>query len=472
MDELREKLVAQDAGFDDRLVELIKVLIVNEHPFLIQTTRLRLTLDSVDDATVKFHAAYEHSERRFEVTLPRDVVDDLTQNPEELKRWSRDAHGEANVVEKPDGWANLWMWSGQPSALRELKGQAARLRAGLDIDHEAASFQSMLSRLPRGAHLPEWAKRDLQRLFDYAHEKELEQLQDSLFEIRFGFGLENDWTENEDEDDVADLWKLLRDLPDNNVEGNAFIRQILLDDGRGGGWYSPTTHDIAIGEKTLDNPRDFANVVLHEVGHAVHERESDQINDWLNQEFGWQIFSPSSEGIDAWVGLMGGWGDLTRREVREVSRFIDTALGRGGIWQPGPQPYAPARHPWWGEDFAPRLAYERSGASWYRNFRTWYQHDGNAFCMNFYYRVLMVVSTDTIDFIRSMPSSYAAMSHFEFFAELYAHYFDPYGPAGERVPQRVSAWFEANVVNRALTPRMPTQPVEKEAYEEITRPNA
>src|SRR5476649_1454769 len=45
MDELREKLVAQDHHLDDRDVELLKVILIHEHPVLLARSRLRLTLD-------------------------------------------------------------------------------------------------------------------------------------------------------------------------------------------------------------------------------------------------------------------------------------------------------------------------------------------------------------------------------------------------------------------------------------------
>jgi len=47
LDELREKLVAQDAHFDDRHVELFKLFVLHEHPFLLRTPRLQLVLSNV-----------------------------------------------------------------------------------------------------------------------------------------------------------------------------------------------------------------------------------------------------------------------------------------------------------------------------------------------------------------------------------------------------------------------------------------
>ena len=76
MDELREKLVAQEAQLDDRLLELLKVLLVYEHPILLRSPRLRLVLEEVTQTSLIFMAAYEHAERRFQLQMPRAIADE------------------------------------------------------------------------------------------------------------------------------------------------------------------------------------------------------------------------------------------------------------------------------------------------------------------------------------------------------------------------------------------------------------
>ena len=58
LEELREKLVAQDATLDDRVVELMKGYILEEHPVLMKRPRLRLVLELVSSEQVAFTAMY------------------------------------------------------------------------------------------------------------------------------------------------------------------------------------------------------------------------------------------------------------------------------------------------------------------------------------------------------------------------------------------------------------------------------
>ncbi len=83
---LREKLVAQDAGLDDRDLEVLKVLVVYEHPFLLRRSRLRLLLDRVTDEALVLIAVFDHSEQRFEIRLPRSVSDPLLEGGH-LRAW-------------------------------------------------------------------------------------------------------------------------------------------------------------------------------------------------------------------------------------------------------------------------------------------------------------------------------------------------------------------------------------------------
>ena len=62
LDELREKVIAQDAGLDDRRVELLKVFVLHEQPFLMQQPRPLMHLTGVDSASVDFVTYYDHGE--------------------------------------------------------------------------------------------------------------------------------------------------------------------------------------------------------------------------------------------------------------------------------------------------------------------------------------------------------------------------------------------------------------------------
>ena len=450
--ELREKLIAQDAGLDDRLVELMKVFLIHEHPFLIQRPRLRLMLNGTDEENVGFVAAFDHDRDAFEVSMPRDIADELVENEDGLKDWVRRNHTRNNMFDdSSERWVNFWRWSPTLSAIRTLKEMAKLAVDGGNVPVESGRFKSMLSTLPRGKRLPAAAKRDLRELQRYAKRKGEAKLEDTLFEIRFGIELEDDWAFNNDPDDIDTLWSLLKDLPDSNVEGNANLKSLNLAEGQGGGWYEPWSGDVHIGESTLRNTERFEDVVRHEVGHAVHEKRKADIDPWMDQEFGWQMFDPTTGGIDAWIALMGGWGTLSNSQRRDVRAFLRTALGGGSSWNPGPEPAASVGHPWNEPSFGPRLAYERSGANWYRNNHNWFRVGNRAFFLNFWYRKLMTVNTATLDLINTgMPSKYAAMSPFEFFAELYALYYDLDDPKRPNIPADAMAWLDANIGSVAV----------------------
>jgi hypothetical protein len=245
-------------------------------------------------------------------------------------------------------------------------------------------------------------------------------------------------------------------VPVTNVEGNTSLRSIQLTGG-GGGVYSNGV--IEIGEAELGRRESFEDVLRHEVGHAVHEERDSVVTPWLERRFGWRRFPSSRSGIDAWVKLMGGWGAVTGSARDAAIQALQIAAGPGEKWGPGRAPRLPAGHPWWGEKFGPRLAYERSGADWFRNFRTWYRTGGRAFFVNFWYAEFMAVDADTLDrFVARMPDDYAAMSPFEFFAEIYALYYDQDDPQRQVISgdAEVSSWLDREIGR--WDPKSPRQP--------------
>lgn len=446
MAELREKIVAQDAGLDDRLLEVLKALLAYEHPVLLQKPRLKLLLHRQRSDGLEFVATFEHAPQRFRLMMPGPVYQPLLKESSKLQEWVKKAHRISLFDLKDDFWVNLTRFSPLPSALATLRKLADAVAAKQEVDLGSKEFARMVKYLPRGSHLPGWAKQALRVLDTYAKAKGKPDVERELFQVRFGIALEDDWAMNDDPEDIDTLWKLLKDLPDTNVEGNTAIHEILVDDGNGGGWYDPSSHDIAIGQDELRNREGFEDVMRHEVGHSVHEKLGDRINQWLEQRFGWKQFTTGPADIDAWVALMGGWGTLAPAQRQEVRDFITKATGPGAQWEPGPAPTVPAGHPWLAPDFGPRLAYEQTGGNWFMNNARWYRSHGKAFFYNFWYRSLMVVDEKTLDLInQQMPSKYAAMSPFEFFAELYALYYDLDDPKWRNVPEDAAAWLDANI---------------------------
>jgi hypothetical protein len=103
---------------------------------------------------------------------------------------------------------------------------------------------------------------------------------------------------------------------------------------------------------------------------------------------------------------------------------------------------------------------EQSGnEDWFANFKTWYRVGKLAFALNYWYAEFMVVDTSALDLVAKMPDNYAAMSHFEFFAEIYALYYDVDDPKRKVIPADVAKWLDANIGKR--DPRNPRRPMQR-----------
>jgi hypothetical protein len=448
MEELREKLVAADAGLDDRAIELMKAALVHDHPVLLTRARLRLSLDRVDAQGAQFLAQYDHSAKSFSLTYATPEL--FCGDEGALRSWSSSLkrHDFYALPAQGDHWVNYRRWLPSQDAVALLHQTATRLREGQPPAPASAAFQSMLKRLPRGSALSGQGKQDLRTLFVWARKKNLQKLQDQLFELRFGVALEDSWYRNDDKNDIDTLWRLLRTLPDSHVEGNARLSEISIGTG-GGGSYSASTTEIEIGSAELAFKARFEDTLRHEVGHAVHEENRPLVDGWLWERFGWAQFEADSSGIDDWVAQMGkgsGWAALNATQKTQMRASIRQACGPGGVWGPKVTPDVPPASPWRGATFGPRLAFEMSGETWYDKNDRWYRAGGKAFAVNFWYGTLMCVAESTLDFIDThMPDRYAAMSPDEFFAELYALYYHPTDVRRKQIPADVVKWMAEHI---------------------------
>jgi hypothetical protein len=461
LEELREKIVVAEAGLDDRAVELMKAALIHDHPVLMTRARLRLSLDRLDPQGAQFLAQYDHSPKAFTLTYATPEL--FCGDERALKRWSgtlkrNDVY---QLAARGEHWVNYRRWLPSQDAVSQLHQVATDLARGKAPVPTSAAFKSMLARLPRGSALSGQGKQDLRKLFLWAKKKNLQKLQDQLFELRFGVALEDSWYRNDDKNDIDTLWQLLKNLPDSHVEGNARLSEISLDVGGGGGSYSPGSMEIEIGSAELAHKERFEDTLRHEVGHAAHEAEPALVNGWLWERFGWASFQPTQAGIDDWVAQMGpgsGWPGLTLAQKTQMRALVRQACGAGSVWGPKSTPNAPAGSPWRAAGFGPRLAFEQSGESWYEKNTAWYRAGGKAFAVNFWYATLMCVNETTLEFINAqMPDAYAAMSPGEFFAEVYAIVYDPDHPHRKKLPPDVLKWFEEKITHLApgRAPKLP-----------------
>lgn len=463
LEELREKVVAADAGLDDRLVETLKLYVIKEHPFLIQKRRLRISLDAVSAQKLDFQCTFDHEASAFRVSVPRAFYEAIPQEaagparPTTAVRMLSPAEGTAAQ------WVNLWKLNPSNDALAQLSAYAEAIRRNESVDLSSLEFAKMLRTLPRGNQLAGWAKRDLQTLADYAREEGNTGVEDDLFEVRFGFELDDDWFKNSDHNDVKTIWRLLKDLPDIAVEGNSWIRVINLDlKSAGGGYYYSAKGEISIGSGMQSNTLPFRNVVLHEVGHATQElldRDKKQlVTKWLAERFGWQSFGIDSAGIDAWIGAIGGYpngtGTLLKNQIRSC---IQQSIGPGSTFEAASIASAPTNHLWNDHAFGPRSAFEKTGRHWWSRCDQWHLAAGKRFFVNYYYSRLMAIDDTAVSLIvEHMPNRYASMSPYEFFAEIFAWYYDGQSPRRDKIPAAISAWLVANI--GSLDPSSPFAP--------------
>ena len=88
-EELREKLVAADAGLDDALVEALKLEILAGHPDLLRRGVMLLTLDAADAESLRFGAYHfppgAPGEILGDITVPRDLYAALAERRDAVR---------------------------------------------------------------------------------------------------------------------------------------------------------------------------------------------------------------------------------------------------------------------------------------------------------------------------------------------------------------------------------------------------
>jgi hypothetical protein len=457
--ELRDKLVAQDAKLDDRHIELAKVLALHEHPILLHRPRLRLFLNQARSDRIEFFAGYDHAQQAFTVSVPRFSFDRLASG-NTAQTWVKNSQ-QANLFDQPsDHWVSVRRWAPSNAVTDTLHTDAETVRAGQDIDLDSQDFKVMLANLPHGSQLTNSAKVDLRDIEKYAKSENRPDIEQALFKVRFGFDLDDEWGLNRETGDIDTLWDLLKDLPDTNVEGNAYIHEVILKPGDGGGLYNPSSDDIEVTADPTSGDS-FQNEMRHEVGHAVQQKldteKNSLVTNFLRDQFGWQAFPGTADGARQWVDLMDGWDNIAEADKPALCDTLVQGLGPGSSWSPPPAPNPPASSPWWRPDFGPRLALSGSLANWYSSNNKWYPKNGRAYFLNYWYDQFMVVNLAVLDFINNkMPWDYAAMSPSEFFAELYALYYRLDAADRPNIDQAIRAWFDTNVgAPRANAPAPP-----------------
>lgn len=438
MAELREKLLAYDADLNDRLIEVLKVLLLYQHPFLEQHPRLTLTLERADAAEVEFIACYDHHPERYRLGCSRSLVDDLFAREKELRDWIAAVQTPISIDEDGDPlWINLQRWSEDLWAIAHLDECAAQIEAGnFEEAHiDSDEFDRMLDHLPRGNALSAAAKADIETLRRWVGERRRtrhrgESLKEELWEIRHNKEVKGKPALRTPEL-MDQLWTIVSQVSESDFEANCFVDEFRLGVPGGGSWYDPRTANIGINRSSLPgrtpyDPRWLEQVVLHEVGHAVHARNQKRVDEWLRKHFGWEQLARSVEGINHWIIEMGGYPPATDEVAQgQIRACVRSSVGNGWRWTAPARPKIPVGHPWRNESLRPRLACEATsqrerGKRWYDFSEQWYRYGGRRFFVNYYYGELMIVSEDALEYVRNGAlEPYALMAPAEFFAELY-----------------------------------------------------
>jgi hypothetical protein len=444
LSELREKLLCEEHQIRDNVLELAKVVLLYDHPFLLNRPRLRLSLTEVNKEELLFTASHEHDKRHYHLHLPRKAFEAFRKNEAALKKWLSASTRNNNLLNENSGhYIHFKRLLPHTEALSNLKLFAAKAGKGEKLNPNLPEFKRMLGQLPKGSHLPTEAKQQIKILRAYAKKNQLEKLDSALWEIYFGKEMEDSFWRNEDRKDIDTLWRIFEDLPDNHIEANNRIREVNLGEDNGGGTYDSTNGEIELGSDA--NLEDFEDTIRHEVGHGVYYRYRKLLQKWLETEFGWQSYPLNESGLDQWVKQMGGWGGITAKERRDVMRCLEQGFDGADDWSRGEIPALKPGHAWLKKECGPRLVFESTPSEWYQHFPKWYRKNGKAFFLNYYYDTLCVVNESTLKLIKKMPDRYAAMSHEEFFAELYALYYDKNDPKRNNIPPPIMSWMKKNL---------------------------
>lgn len=331
-------------------------------------------------------------------------------------------------------------------------------------------FSQALQKLQSQGKISRPIQQGLRRVLDGLTLEEAKR----AYAIRFGHELVDDlpsvsndlkWTIK----NITILWDQLDVLPESDVKRNTMI-DVMIALQSGGGWASESTKTIAIGVEAT--PENIAETVRHEIGHAVHFNESGLIDNWLKNDIQFIEFGSDKQGYRSWLDELGGfpsaWMDASGKQQSLhddiINRFIDQLqiyVGRSD-WSPTANSFQELleKDPlnkdilalWSNMPKNVTQAINNSTAYWYRDYKTWGSGPKGKYFLNFYYGRPFSMSARAEKAVDA-TSSYASMSHFEFFAECYTEFFaDPNGFVnnslwGGKLPNDVKTFFTNHVLH-------------------------
>jgi hypothetical protein len=458
LDELREKLVAADAGLEDTQVEFAKLKILYEHPLLLSKARLRLRLESASCSQgAEYIARFDHCNERYRIKIPWNKVYTTPPNDGSVEEWPKALPAkmiQGSIFE--DGYVNYERLSPQHAALARLRLYVDDIDAGKKPDFDRPpTLEATLQSLPSPEHLPNWAMVAIREVIAYTDAQQQGVDTASLFEAAFNFRPAREWGDNAIFGEAEDLFTLLRQLPAKHIQGNSRLDRIEISEE--GSWYDADSDVIAIKSDKIESKKQLKDYLYHEVGHSVHsfydEKENNKVTKWLEGDTVGFLYlgdydgyrPPDDYDIDQWVEMMGGYATLEDEEKAQCRDVIKAILDPDLLDDDGnyvksspPLPdFVVEGHPFNDPDYGPRRAYDRSTGKWWLNAKNWhtseYQGEEWAFAINYSYKHLMAIKVATIEkhleslhyYPDDKDGAYGFYSPWEFFAEIYRVYYDP-----------------------------------------------
>lgn len=295
----------------------------------------------------------------------------------------------------------------------------------------------------------------------------------AIFEARFSITISGEGSGSFTEGELNTLHAQCVTLPPGHVEGLGTFTELRrsLNTATAEGSYGGTT--INMGEEA-DATR-YSQVFRHEVGHAVDSSLGGACETLRTTQAGWTRYN----SVDAFIAAAGGYGTIPSGKRAVAKAALEAFIGDGGPWA-GPASFdaaleaaVMAAHPEVeacdpdGSDavsvdlaalrpllasntlFQTAVACEGPGYFYGTGAQaTWPQHSGKAFFFNFYYHKAFSVGQATHDDLKAWGNSAAGFSDKEWFAEIYASWYETPTPGASRAfPAFVTTFMNTTVAN-------------------------
>jgi hypothetical protein len=216
-------------------------------------------------------------------------------------------------------------------------------------------------------------------------------------------------------------------LPPGNVEGNPNWRQLVHTTGA---MAQGSFGDPAINMNSpLGTTKSFTKTFRHEVGHAVDARNPKVADLRLNQA-GWKEYT-----VDGWIGALG-WGTIDAAVQPKVKAAVVSFLGKGKVWGPTGGTFLSHLTAAVSADELKELqkimttnnllaaCVKSEGAYPWHNYQNRLVTSGAAWFINHYYPKYYSLAETTHNAIKGWGATAAAFSDKEWFAEVYADWFE------------------------------------------------